>query len=402
MSDEQYMYLGSVTPEVSRKSSLVREDKRTVTIRQSGLTLTSQGQASTLRLVDQKGKGVLRSIKIVTDNPYAQLLLEIDDWRNEGETAAELLYGGTGRQDYGLYAMDGGSPAKGFTLMYTPQGGESFDGRLRISLRNRIPKTNQVFGNAREVRFGGNLPTPVINGHSGGASFSAPGFAAESLATMSKVMSTPHFGEPYDSNRFNVAALGETSKVGMHNPYVGLAGKPTFTPKDITFTVSSGSLDSVNSLYVGARATLSEGETQQVIYITNNASDTLATVASDLRVGDKLFIRDGGTIYFPGEITGLDNHNPATDVYTSPDTVGSTIPTGEFGQVGNTGSQQLAFAVTVKPGLEVPPGPIMFRGSGHPNNTEGIGIVVSAAETDPVIAIKSIEIKYQLEVSYDG
>ena len=99
----------------------------------------------------------------------------------------------------------------------------------------------------------------------------------------------------------------------------------------------------------------------------------------------------------------LDEHwDQAEDVYTSPDTVGTGIPTDEFGQVGNTGSQQLAFGVTVRPGLEVPPGPIMFRGSGHPNNTEGIGIVASAAETDPVIAIKSIEIKYQLEVSYDG
>ncbi len=401
MSDEQYMYLGSVTPEVSRKSSLVREDKRTVTIRQSGLRLTSQGDASTLRLVDQKGKGILRSIKIVTDNPYAQLLLEIDDWRNEGETAAELLYGGTGRQDYGLYAMDGGSPAKGFTLMYTPQGGESFDGRLRISLRNRIPKTNQVFGNANEVRFGGNLPTPVINGHSGGASFSAPGFAAESLATMSKVMATPHFGEPYDSNRFNAAALGETSKVGMHNPYVGLAGKPTFTGRELTFTVSSGSIDSVNSVFVGPRAYISEGETQQTIYFTNNATDTLNTVASDLRIGEKLFIRDGGTIYFPGEITDLENHNPATGVYTSPMTLSVPLPSTDFGQIGNTGSQQLAFAVTVKPGLEVPPGPLKFIAPAG-TSTEVIGTVISAAETDPVIAIKSIEIKYQLEVSYDG
>jgi hypothetical protein len=124
MSDEQYIYLGQApTREVSRKSSMVREDKRTVTIRQAGLLLTSQGDASTLRLVDQRGKGTLLSVKIVTDNPYIQLLMEIDDWRNDGETPAELLYGGTGKQDYGLYAMDGGDPAKGYTMMYTPMGG---------------------------------------------------------------------------------------------------------------------------------------------------------------------------------------------------------------------------------------------------------------------------------------
>ena len=154
MSNEQYVYLGNITPEVSRKSSLVREDRRTVTIRQAGLTLTSKGDGSTLRLVDQRGKGKLLSIKIVTDNPYAQLLLELDDWRNDGETAAELLYGGTGKQDYGLYAMGGGNPAAGYTLMYTPMGGESFDGRLRIALRNRLPTTNKVYGNANRTNFG--------------------------------------------------------------------------------------------------------------------------------------------------------------------------------------------------------------------------------------------------------
>ena len=42
MTDDQFVYLGNITPEVSRKSQLVREDKRTVTVRQSGLTLTSK------------------------------------------------------------------------------------------------------------------------------------------------------------------------------------------------------------------------------------------------------------------------------------------------------------------------------------------------------------------------
>ena len=57
MSDEQFVYLGNIPNEVSRKSSIVREDRRTVTIRQQGLTLSSIGDASTLRLVDQKRKG---------------------------------------------------------------------------------------------------------------------------------------------------------------------------------------------------------------------------------------------------------------------------------------------------------------------------------------------------------
>ena len=394
MSDEQFVFLGNITPEVSRKSSLVREDKRTVTIRQSGLTLSSIGNASTLRLVDQRGKGRLLSIKIVTDNPYAQLLLEVDDWRNDGETAAELLYGGTGKQDYGLYAMGGGDPAKGYTLMYTPQGGESFDGRLRIALRNRLPKTTKVYGDASRTSFGGNLPIPVNNGHSGGSAFSAPAFADETLTDLANAMATPHFGKPYMSTRFNTAALGASAKVGIDHPYVGVAGKPTFTTATLAFA-GGGTLDTVNTAFIAPRTGGGSNSFSQEIYFSNIATDALTTVTHDFAVGQKLFLRDGGTIHFAGEITAIDKASGAA--------LAVSIPTGVFGAITETASATAvhkALQVTVQPGLENPPGPITstFLGNNNPN----FGTVTSQAEIDPVIAIKSIEIKYQLEVSYDG
>ena len=392
MSNEQYVYLGNITPEVSRKSSLVREDKRTVTIRQAGLTLTSKGDGSTLRLVDQRGKGRLLSIKIVTDNPYAQLLLELDDWRNDGETAAELLYGGTGKQDYGLYAMGGGDPAAGYTLMYTPMGGESFDGRLRIALRNRLPTTTKVYGNAKIQRFGGNLPIPVFNGHSAGDSFSAPAFADESLEDIANAMATPHFGKPYMSTRINSAALGASAKIGIDHPYVGLAGKPTFTKSTLTFGVTSGSLDTVHTSFFAPRTSSGDNTFSQLIFLTNIAGDALTTVTHDFALGQKLFFRDGGTIFFAGEITAIDE--PSGDALTA------TVPTATFGEVLTGAGQAKALQLTVSPGIENPPGPVTTSYTG--NTPDGIGTVISAAETDPVIAIKSIEIKYQLEVSYDG
>ena len=392
MSNEQYVYLGNITPEVSRKSSLVREDKRTVTIRQAGLTLTSKGDGSTLRLVDQRGKGKLLSIKIVTDNPYAQLLLELDDWRNDGETAAELLYGGTGKQDYGLYAMGGGNPATGYTLMYTPMGGESFDGRLRIALRNRLPTTNKVYGNANRTTFGGNLPIPVINGHSAGDSFSAPAFANESLEDIASAMATPHFGKPYMASRINSAALGASAKVGIDHPYVGLAGKPTFTKATLNFGVTSGSLDTVHTTFFASRTSSGDNTFSQNIFLTNIAGDALTTVTHNFAVGQKLFFRDGGTIFFAGEITAVDKASGAT--------LTTSLPTSEFGSVLTGASQALALQLTVSPGLENPPGPVTT--SYTSSTPDGIGTIVSQAETDPIIAIKSIEIKYQLEVSYDG
>lgn len=392
MSDEQFVYLGNLTSEVSRKASIVREDKRTVTVRQSGLSLTSKGDGSTLRLVDQKGKGRLLSIKIVTDNPYAQLVLEIDDWRNDGETAAELLYGGTGKQDYGLYAMGGGDPAAGYTLMYTPQGGEAFDGKLRIFLRNRLPTTNAVYGNADRVNFGGNLPIPVNNGHSAGDSFSAPALANESLTDIANAMASPHFGKPYISSRINSAALGATTKVGVDHPYVGQAGKPTFTNSTLSFTIASGSLDTVHTAFIGPRTASGGNSFSQVLYFTNISSDALTGVTHNFALGQKVFLRDGGTVYFAGEISVAPQASgiaPAT-----------TLPSATFGEVLNGVSQATALAITVSPGIENPPGPITSTYTG--STPDGFGTVVSAAETDPVIAIKSIEIKYQLEVSYDG
>ena len=394
MTDDQFVYLGNITPEVSRKSQLVREDNRTVTVRRSGLTLTSQGDGSTLRLVDQKGKGKLLSIKVVTDNPYVQLILEVDDWRNEGETAAELAYGGTGKQDYGLYALDG-SPAKGYPLMYTPQGGEDFESRLRISLRNRIPKTNKLYGNIPRLEIGGGMPIPVNNGHAGGATFSAPGLSNNPIEDLGQAMITPHYGESYKANQYNAAALGANTKVGIDHPYVGLAGKPVFTPTRMTFSVSSGTVDTVHTLFFGPR-TYSGSESTQIIYVSNNAADALTTAVSGFNVGDKLFVRDGGNLHFPGEITAVEEEAGVTH------TLGTDVPVSEFGFVGNTGSQQKSFAITVKPGLEVNPGPITSPHTGVTQIMTNVGTVTSQAATDPVIAIKSIEIKYKLEVSYDG
>ena len=126
--------------------------------------------------------------------------------------------------------------------------------------------------------------------------------------------------------------------------------------------------------------------------MTNIAGDALTTVTHDFAVGQKLFFRDGGTIFFAGEITAIDE--PSGDALTA------TVPTATFGSVLTGASQAKALQLTVSPGLENPPGPVTT--SYTSSTPDGIGTIVSQAETDPIIAIKSIEIKYQLEVSYDG
>ena len=113
-----------------------------------------------------------------------------------------------------------------------------------------------------EVRW--KPPIPVFNGHSAGDSFSAPAFADESLEDIANAMATPHFGKPYMSTRINSAALGASAKIGIDHPYVGLAGKPTFTKSTLTFGVTSGSLDTVHTSFFAPRTSSGDNTFSQL------------------------------------------------------------------------------------------------------------------------------------------
>lgn len=379
MEDQPFVFLGNVANDTQQTSTKVREDKRTVTIRQSNILLTSIGNGSILNIVDKKGKGQLMSVKIVTDNPYIQVLMEIDDWRNEGETPAGLLYGGTARQDYGLYAVEGGDPAKGYTVMYAPQRPESFDKKLRIVVRNRLPKTS-IYGN--NTSFKSSIGTvPINNGFSGGHSFSAPLLAGASLTDLTNAMAQPHFGEFYNAPVFNSALLGDVSLVpGIDHPFVGQAGKPTLTSD--TQSVTGGTPNADNTIFF-SEPTGTFPNTSQVIYLSN-LKDAGSIITTAIAQGDRLFVRDGGTLHFPGIVSSVGAQ--------------AALPS-EFSNINNV----QGIPITVQPGLQVAPTSVQTGltslSSGQAAN---FGTLSSQADTDPKILIKSIEVKYRLEVSYDG
>lgn len=373
--EQPFVFLGNVANDTQQTSTKVRKDERVVTIRQSNVLLTSIGNGSILNIVDKKGKGQLMSIKVVTDNPYIQVLLEIDDWRNEVETPAGLLYGGTARQNYGLYAVEGGNPAKGYTVMYAPMRPEAFDKKLRIVLRNRLPKT-LIYGN--NTSFKSSIGTiPINNGFSGGHSFSAPLLAGATLGDLTNAMAQPHFGDFYNAPVFNSAILGDTSLTpGIDHPFVGQAGKPTLTEDAQTITGGSAAAD--NTIFF-AEPTGTFPNTSQIVYIANLGDN--ATITSGVAAGDRLFVRDGGTLHFPGTVSSVGAQAALPD---------------EFSDVANA----QAIPVTVQPGLQVAPSGVQAGLSS--GTTSNFGTIASAADSDPKILIKAIEVKYRLEVSYDG
>ena len=125
-------------------------------------------------LVDAKERGDLYEVRVVSDNPYLEVYIELDDYRNENVSAAELLaQPQTGRLLSNFQAIDGGSPAAGYTLLYNPDIPEDYQGRIRVILRNRIRPSKDVFGNPGAgrgaYRSRGDLGDPINLGYGGGA-----------------------------------------------------------------------------------------------------------------------------------------------------------------------------------------------------------------------------------------
>lgn len=172
MADE-FTFVGQVADNSPYSTQKGRVDKRMVRDSVKNVSLDS-GQEFVL--LDSKERGDIYEVRVVSDNPYLEVYIEIDDWRNENTSAAELLaQPDTGRLLSNFRAIDGGSPANGYTLLYNPDLPEDFDGRIRVVLRNRIRPSKDVFGNPVVIATGrsyasrAGLATPTNLGFAGGA-----------------------------------------------------------------------------------------------------------------------------------------------------------------------------------------------------------------------------------------
>ena len=109
----------TITRDGKVSDSEIRHDVRYLTEEYGPMILTP---GETLDIINTKEKGELIYAKFVTDNPYANVFLELDDYRNDssGETVAQLLYENRTNQVEGqFYANDNGS-SQGFAMIYQP------------------------------------------------------------------------------------------------------------------------------------------------------------------------------------------------------------------------------------------------------------------------------------------
>ena len=188
--------------------------------------------------------GEIESIELVTDNPYAALYLELDDFRpySRGVTASELINRGRDKPNHKAFYAEDRTENGEYVIKYSPKRKHGYDSKIKIEVRNDIPlPDNFVRRPLFEYRSKGDLPNPttlsfaagsVLNISKDGQALSTEDFSAQnSLAAFDSrqgASSFDHFNGveqysmPLTNDLFRKTPL---SKAGYMHPYVGFAGK---------------------------------------------------------------------------------------------------------------------------------------------------------------------------------
>ncbi len=394
--------VSAVVPEVADSSaSLVRKDNRLIT-ETYGPVVLDFGEV--MDIVNTKEQGEIVYVKVITDNPYTSVLLELDDYRNKepnGETVAELLYSGrtSDSTDNQFYAIDKG-PDGGYALVYNPQKPEGYAYKVRLQVINSLPRSSDVYGFKLNHVSKKGLPTPVTPGYIGGGEFQHPALTGATLELVSAAMAKPIGASPYQvANVYNEAVFNTDSlDLGSDHPYQGLAGKPYFRRDKSMLTSAKGAVTVDGHTLHAAETTRAAGPTNPKVlfgtqYTLGGGVDTSdfpgtpgspssmtvtftdstevdGAVATEYAVGDRVYIRNGDTVYFPGKVSAV-----------------ATVSGGTANQI------------TIQPGLANIP--TKFQTTDDSDNYS-FGKVVSQAELNPKILVKKVIVKRRRKISYEG
>jgi len=450
--------------------SLFRVDERLIVTEFSNLVIDS-GQ--NFDVLDISEAGELHSVVVVSDNPYLQVYLQIDDFRNaepNGITVAELLYNGNLTQlaQRRFRAIDGQSPTVGYALVFEPQEPVKYTDRIRIILYNNIPSNNNVYGKDLSFRNSATLPTPATPAHMAGATFEQASLASVSLGEIAQAMTTPVGSPAYFSGKvYNEAAINgqilSGMKLGTDHPYVGIAGRPSFKsdpscsgiPKE---KVGSSTRNAPYRLKIrneaerfpGTSSAYSEMTLDVVCQVgesgvlngTNGSTGasgvkmddtaydshlgfgatfstpnvTFDTTSSDYPVGKRIYYRVGGQVAMLGVCTAVsltfDNETTNELIASGGTSVLGLTTTTSLGAVSGVDYKAPEFHLKIEPGLaglstdfatEVPSTGASLT-SGVTTTTEYArwGIVTSAADSNPQILVKSIDVRRRKVYSKEG
>lgn len=395
-------------PEIAPSANaLVRPDKRVIVEKYGPTTL---GSGETIDVISIREEGYLESIEIVVDNPYVAVMLEMDEYRNSdtdiGETPAEMIVNKrTTRVDGRFYVSDKADDGS-YTLSYTPNTPEKYEHKFRLRLANMIRPSSDVFGVGLNYQGRQGLPTPLTAGHVAGGTFVHNGLKEVSLSTMASAIARPIGSSVYEAtNVFNQYVYDASNlTLGSGHPYQGIAGKPKFTASstvgylrvaNVGATIADeSSVSPAAPAFTGNfPGYLGTGSEQQIAIFHTSAKNFDAPHASagsvplsGFSVGDRMFIRNKGTMYFPGKITKIQYYQTQDNQFENSEV--------------STDANEGGYVLTCSPGLQSAPSDITV--AADTNNTISIGTLTTNADTSPPVLIKNVVVKRRKLTSFDG
>lgn len=401
----------------------VKVDERYITS-EFGPLVISPGEV--LEILDEKEKGELLYIKVITDNPYANIYLELDNYRNsqDGETHAELLYDQrTNNAEGQFYIETDGSNGKGFPVVWNPQTNPStYNKGIKFRISNPLRPNKNALGFDLSLKGRAGLPTAIQPLHMAGGSFSHSGLSTAGLDLLASAIANPigAGGGYIVDNVINQAVFDTQGAVlAEGNLYAGLAGKPVFRRAPETIHPASlrgvqshngvelletevGPVSALSQIPISVSAatgfpgTIDKPSTSTIIIgnqgttggadnvaLTNFAAPNLdaSRGGKGFLVGDRVFIRDGDTIYFPGEITEVKYTLNGAGVLTDYNT----------------------YSLVVKPGLK---NGLSVRTFAQPTANDSItqcyGTVATFADTSPDMVVKKVIVRRKRKITYEG
>jgi hypothetical protein len=310
-----------------------------------------------MELVRDDTPGVLYSIEVITDNAYALIYLELDDYRTKepGITAAELLMKGrTERNEDEFYALPR-SPDGSYVVRFEPKEPIPYSRRLLVQIKNRIDPTLNIYGATPNQYYAprGGLPAPEHLAYTGGGFIKNANITSVHHNASAKFLRVNM--DEYHSGIINTKPLIDNETiVGVSHPYAGISGAVELrigeagpmgaagarlvigSPGEQVLPDADAFPGNESGSWPGKAKALADGDgdpfnmnsnsVQQIVIYSSAAEDKTATPShddfaallftnrfNDSDQGGRIFIKEGDTMYFPGRVIRMWVWDPAAD-----------------------------------------------------------------------------------------
>ena len=370
----------------AHRTTRVIDDEFFITERFDAFTLNS---GEVIDILDLSGEaGEIISIEMVTDNPYTGIYLEMDDYKNSagaaGVTPAELIMRNkTEPAEREFYAEDMREDGK-FLVRYSPTKGDPYTDKIKIQVRNDVQGTSDVFKRVKNhrLKLRNGLPSPKYLGHGGGWYVKHQDLAGVKVTNAHKVIRGlgPY---RYEAPIRNMEHIDDpTTPIGPYSPYMNTAAEVRLATVANNIqnsrivwgepgepVVGTTGLTAPNTVqwpgeFVGD--TFVPSEQQFIVYYdrTEDVTSTHATFQSSM-FGTNLpvYIKNGDTL-FPGQVIRTEFYDAGDSEFKNP---ADDHPYA---------LEQMAFVITVSPGLPFKPGKVTTDTADATTMKNGYGTII--------------------------